>query len=222
MTPARRPGGAAPAAGLDPIYPVGMGVIGLDLDGPCADYLGAMRAVAAQIGGVDPSTLPTPITWGLEQWFGDRNKYLKAHHEAVHDLRIFRDLEATPGASETITALHSEGHLIRVISHRLKGGDMDPAVVLPDTVRWLSDNGIPFDDIAFVDDKSDVRADVYIDDDPAVVASLRDMGRQVIVYDLPYNRHVYVPKAARACGWGEAETALRTGLRRSERLRPAV
>lgn len=194
-----------------------MAVLGLDLDGVCADYLAALRAVAAEARGVDPAALPEPKTWGLEEWVGDHDGFLRCHRHAVSERRIFRSLEPLPGAIRAVRRLSSEGHLIRVISNRL-GDGVDRAAAADDTLRWLDEHGLPWDDIAFVSDKSTVAADVYIDDAPRVIERLRLAGLTVVIADLPYNRHI---AGLRSAGWEEGEPMLRNLLREADAARAA-
>ena len=42
-------------------------VLGVDLDGVCADYNTAFRAAVARHRGVDPSTLTTEVTWDFAE-----------------------------------------------------------------------------------------------------------------------------------------------------------
>ena len=43
-------------------------VLGVDLDGVCADYTTAFREIAAQELGVDQSELPLKRSWDFSEW----------------------------------------------------------------------------------------------------------------------------------------------------------
>ena len=43
-------------------------VLGVDLDGVCADYTTAFREIAAQELGVDQSSLPLERSWDFNEW----------------------------------------------------------------------------------------------------------------------------------------------------------
>ena len=163
-------------------------VIGLDLDGVCADYIAALRPVVADLLNVDTATLGTPRLWGFEDWGLTRDSFRAAHSEAVNARRVFRTLDTIPGAVEAVRGLHTAGDTIRVVTNRL--GDLaDPRVVVADTAEWLSTVGLPYHELCFVADKSSVAADVYIDDSPGVLDRLAAAGRPAIVFDHLYNRH---------------------------------
>ena len=48
--------------------PHGNFVLGVDLDGVCADHTGAFRQIVAEELGVDPQSLPEERSWGFEEW----------------------------------------------------------------------------------------------------------------------------------------------------------
>ena len=199
-----------------------MAVLGLDLDGVCGDYLAAMRRVASDRAGVPPDQLPDPKNWGLESWFVDRAGFLSAHREAVHERRIFRSLPVIEGAVEAISALAGRGHQIRIVSNRILDS-VGRSLVIGDTLEWLANNGFVWHDIAFVTgDKSAVAADVNIDDSPAVIRALVNAGRQVVVFEQPYNTQISHPLSLRARTWAEAEPKLRRLLDRADRLAAAA
>jgi uncharacterized protein (TIGR02246 family) len=43
-------------------------VLGVDLDGVCADFYRGLRPIAAEWLGVDVATLPERVSWGLPEW----------------------------------------------------------------------------------------------------------------------------------------------------------
>jgi hypothetical protein len=65
-------------------------VLGVDLDGVCADFYACMREVAAEwfecpIGDLTPSP-----TWGLKEWGVEPDKYDNLHRFAVTSRDLFR------------------------------------------------------------------------------------------------------------------------------------
>src|SRR4051812_43878889 len=96
-------------------------VLGLDLDGVCADYVGGFRLHVARALGVLPSTLREPADWDWTRcgWgIASRQEYLDLHAEAVAD-GLFRDLQPLPGVAESLWRLSNAGIRIRIITHRL-------------------------------------------------------------------------------------------------------
>jgi 5'(3')-deoxyribonucleotidase len=117
----------------------------------------------------------------------------------VLDYRIFATMNVIDGAAEALWELSEAGVWIRIITHRLhlKGGH---SAAMADTVEWLDRNGIPFRDICFLGAKKDVGADMYVDDSPGNVETLRAAGGTTVVFSQPYNTHV---GGLRADGWSD-------------------
>lgn len=181
-------------------------VLGLDLDGVCADYTEGFRHFVANERGLDPSALPDPVDWDWTRcgWgIGSRQEYLDLHARAVA-AGLFRELQPLKGVSEALWSLSDAGVRIRVITHRLivSGGHGAAAA---DTVAWLETHGIPFWDLCFMADKPQVGADLYLDDSPANVAAFREAGLPVVIFDQLYNRHLAGP---RVHDWAEAVGAV--------------
>ncbi|SDF40551.1 5'(3')-deoxyribonucleotidase [Blastococcus fimeti] len=181
-------------------------VLGLDLDGVCADYTDGFRRFVAAERGVSPDTLPDPVDWDwtLCGWgISSREEYLDLHARAV-EAGLFRDLDPLPGVSAALWRLSEAGVRIRVITHRLivSGGH---GAAASDTVTWLERHRIPFWDLCFVAAKPEVGADLYVDDSPTNLAAFSAAGLAALVFDQPYNRHVTGPRVA---DWAAAADAV--------------
>lgn len=176
-------------------------VLGVDIDNVLADYTGGLRRVVAQDRAVPPATLPTPTRWNYDEWGLDEDSFHEFHRKAVTEHRMFRDLDPIPGGARVLQRLSEQGVRIRIITHRLYLSGTHE-VVASDTVEWLEKHDIPYWDLCMVAKKGDVGCDLYIDDAPHNVQALRDIGRKVIVFDWPYNRHLDGP---RATSWDDVE-----------------
>jgi len=176
-------------------------ILGVDLDGVCADHTEAFRRVVAQERGVDPATLPSQTSWNFYEWGLDDATFLELHRKAVLEHRMFRDMPVMEGAAESLWRLSDAGVWIRIVTHRLYA-NWGHATAVGDTVEWLDQAGIPYRDLCFLGQKPQVDAQVYLDDAPHNVEALRAEGNVVIVFDQPYNRDVEGP---RACSWPEVE-----------------
>ena len=176
-------------------------ILGVDLDGVCGDYTGALRDVAIARTGADPATLPLERSWDFTEWGLTEEQFAELHQAAVVEHRIFRSMPVIEGAAETLWRLSDAGIWIRIITHRLYL-NWGHATAVADTVDWLDQVGIPYRDLCFLGAKPQVEADCYVEDAPHNVAALRETGAQVIVFDQPYNRHVAGPRAA---DWAEVE-----------------
>jgi len=170
-------------------------ILGVDLDGVCADYEGAFRASVARRSGRDPDTLPPQtVLDAYSQWELSFEAFEQAHRRAVLEDRIFRTMRPLSGVSEALWELSDRGVWIRIITHRLLF-NWAHETSAADTAWWLDTHHIPYRDLCFIGDKPDVGADVYVDDSPRHVTALRQAGRRAIVFDQPYNRDLPPPRA---------------------------
>jgi len=176
-------------------------VLGVDLDGVCADHTLGFRAVVAAERGVDPESLTLERSWGFSEWNLDEADFERLHELAVVRYRMLRDLELIEGAADVLWRLSDAGVWIRIITHRLYT-NWGHAIAAGDTAEWLDAVRIPYRDLCFVGAKPDVGADLYIDDGAHNVSALREAGREVIVFDAPYNRDLEGPRAEH---WGQVE-----------------
>jgi 5'(3')-deoxyribonucleotidase len=179
-------------------------VLGVDLDGVCADYTAAFRDLVADDRDVDPSTLDTEVSWDFAEWGLDRDEFLRLHRHGVIERRMFRDMGAIAGASDALWRLSDAGVWIRIITHRLVT-NWGHATIVSDTVEWLDAQRIPYRDLCFLGAKPEIQADAYIEDAPHNVEGLRATGNTVVVFDQPYNRSLAGPRAST---WEEAESLI--------------
>ena len=176
-------------------------VLGVDLDGVCGAYTDAFRAVVAAERGVDLASLGPQLSWEFAEWGVPPEEFDRFHRAAVLEHRIFRTMDAIPGAAEALWRLSDAGVWIRIITHRLVV-HWGHQIAVGDTVAWLDANGVPYRDLCFLGRKPEVEADLYIDDAPHNVAALRAAGNEVVVFDQPYNQAV---DGLRATTWADVE-----------------
>ncbi len=179
-------------------------VLGVDLDGVCAQHTLAFRKIVAQERNVPEDSLTLECSWGFEEWGFEDGDFEQYHRRAVVEHRMLANMPAMPGASRALWRLSEAGVWIRIITHRLYT-NWDHAIAAGDTAEWLDKAKIPYRDLCFVGGKTAVDAHVYIEDAPHNVEALRAEGRTVIAFDQPYNRHLPPP---RATTWEEAESLI--------------
>jgi 5'-nucleotidase len=190
-------------------------VLGVDVDNVLADYTGGLRRIVAAERGIEPDLLPDPSRWSAyEEWGFTPETFDALHRRSVVEHRLFRDLEPMPGAADVLRRLSERGVRIRIVTHRLYLSGMHQ-LAASDTVAWLDAHDIPYWDLCMVARKADVGCDLMIDDAPHNVAALRDIGRRVVVYDWPYNRHLAGPRAG---DWAEVEQLCEGQLLNVEKL----
>jgi 5'(3')-deoxyribonucleotidase len=188
-------------------------ILGVDLDGVCADYETALRNAYASRRGIDPATLPPQTTMdAYSEWGLSPEEYREEHRHAVVENRLFRVMRPLDGVSEALWSLSDKGVWIRIITHRLFFNGIHE-VVAADTANWLDEHNIPYRDLCFIGAKPDVGADLYIDDAPHNVLALRTKGREVIVFDQPYNQQLPGP---RAFTWADVVAHVEAVLARDE------
>ncbi len=175
-------------------------ILGVDLDGVCADYEQGLRLFLSADRGVGPESLPPAEHWSLagSGWFDTEQEYSSAHDRAVGS-GMFAHLPVIPDAAQTLSQLSKDGVRIRIITHRLLRPGFHRRVVA-DTVGWLEDSHIPFWDLCFVADKTTVGCDLLIDDGPHNLLAMHVAGLPVLAFDQRYNRHVPGP---RVHSWAE-------------------
>jgi hypothetical protein len=176
-------------------------VFGVDLDGVVADFYGGLRPIAAEWLGVDLSTLPERVSWGLVEWGVDQapGGYDALHKFAVMQRELFLALPPMAKAPQALRRVSKAGVRIRIITHRLFIKYFHQ-VAVSQTIQWLDRHDIPYWDLCFMQQKTAVGADLYIEDSPANIERLRAEGAKTIVFSNSTNEHLPGP---RANNWGD-------------------
>ncbi|HEX6600829.1 MAG TPA: hypothetical protein VF034_16055 [Gemmatimonadaceae bacterium] len=170
-------------------------ILGVDLDGVCADFYAKMREVAAEWFERPLDDLTPDVSYGLPEWgITGSEQYTSLHRFAVTQRELFSSAAMIPGARKYLRLLSNEGARIRVITHRLFIHYFHNAAVAQ-TVDWLDRYGIPYWDLCFMKQKEQVGADIYLEDTPSNVASLRAEGFYTICFGNSTNKDVAEPRA---------------------------
>jgi 5'(3')-deoxyribonucleotidase len=183
-------------------------ILGLDLDGVCADFYRKMRTVAAEWLGKNIDDLPADVTYGFPEWGLKDGEYDRIHRFAVTQRDLFSDVDHISGAPQSIRRLGTEGVRIRIITHRLFIRHFHETAV-QQTVRWLDNHAIPYWDLCFMRDKTAVDADLYVEDSPSNIERLLETAPgRVVVFTNSTNSKMFdgIP---RANTWQEAEELIR-------------
>lgn len=175
-------------------------VIGVDLDGVCADFYGRMREIAAEWFELPLDALATDVSYGLKEWgVSGKKQYESLHRYALNQRELFKTMPMISGARKYLRMLSDEGYHIRIITHRLFI-HYSHASAVQQTVAWLDGHGIPYWDLCFMKEKSEVGADIYVEDNPDNVTRLREKGLYTICFANSTNKHIASP---RAISWNE-------------------
>jgi 5'(3')-deoxyribonucleotidase len=171
-------------------------VIGVDLDGVCADFYGRMREVAAEWFETPLRQLTRDVEYGLKQWgISSKEQYESLHRFAVTQRELFSTQKMMPGARRYLRRLSDEGYRIRIITHRLTIRYFHSTAVRQ-TIEWLDYHGIPYWDLCFMKEKDQVGADIYVEDTPKNLKRLRRRGHYAICFANSTNRQISAPRAA--------------------------
>ena len=170
-------------------------VLGVDLDGVCADFYERMREIASEWFEVEIDKLTKKVTYGLEEWgVKDNEQYQSLHRFAVTQRDLFKTEPMIPGARQYLRKLSDEGYRVRIITHRLFIHYFHELAVRQ-TIEWLDHHGIPYWDLCFMKEKDQVGADIYIEDSPANIESLRKRELYAICFANSTNVHISKPRA---------------------------
>ena len=170
-------------------------VLGVDLDGVCADFYGRMREVAAEWFEKPLHELNPDVTFGLREWgIQSDAQYQSLHRFAVSERNLFGTVAMIPGARRVLRQLSDEKYHIRIITHRLFIYYFH-AIAVQQTIEWLDHYGIPYHDLCFMKDKDQVGADIYIEDSPRNVESLRAAHHYTICFANSTNKDITDPRA---------------------------
>ena len=169
-------------------------VLGVDLDGVCADFYGHMRGITAEWFERDIKTLTPDVSYGLPEWGVKPDEYASLHRFAVTQRDLVSSVPMIPGARSVLRQLSSEGYRIRIITHRLFIQYFHEMAVRQ-TIEWLDRHGIPYWDLCFMKQKDQVGADIYVEDSPSNVVALRKSGHYTICFANSTNKRVEKPRA---------------------------
>jgi 5'(3')-deoxyribonucleotidase len=190
-------------------------ILGVDLDGVCADFYGRMREIASEWFEKPLEQLTPSPSYGLEEWgIENHEQYESLHRFAVTQRGLFKTCETIPGARVYLRRLSDEGVRIRIITHRLFIHFFHRDAV-NQTIDWLDHYGIPYWDLCFMKDKEQVGADIYVDDSPDNIIKLRSMGLYTICFANSTNADMGPPFA------GSWEEVYRLVHARGEELKRA-
>jgi 5'(3')-deoxyribonucleotidase len=150
---------------------------------------------------VDIATLPERVSWGLGEWGVEQapGGYERLHRFAVTQRELFLKMPPMAGAPQALRRLSIDGVRIRIITHRLFIKYFHQ-VAVSQTIEWLDRHDIPYWDLCFMQQKTAIGADLYIEDSPTNIERLRAEGAKTIVFSNSTNEQLPGPRAG---SWDE-------------------
>ncbi len=138
------------------------------------------RGTYGSAGGLDSSEIEHSV---LEEIFS------RFHEESIPRLPLY------PGAKYTLDIMHQTCRIIIVTARR--------PYSRPQTLKWLTMHGIPFDALYHTEEKTEIPESITlaIDDHPEHLLSYQAVEARVFVMDQPWNRQVDDLKVIRVNGW---------------------
>lgn len=169
--------------------------VGVDLDGVGYDFVDSVRtwllrclpknhpgrSELGRMGYRDNET-----TWDFyENWNLSLDEFLFLCALGVDAEHVFRVGVPHEGFVEGLHLLRDSGHTVSIVTDRSLG-----ALSRESTLGWLNEWAIPYDDLIFTEDKTSVKADIFIEDRGRNYYALHNAGTLCYLLDRPWNRHV--------------------------------
>ena len=154
--------------------------IGVDLDGVVYPFIEDLAQYVAGTTGRPLAELVSPTCWDFygTDWGYDKHTYHQFVIEGVASGDLFTFCEPLPGSKQALRRLRKLGHTVHIITARGFGPNARPL-----TCKWLSDYKIPHDSLTFAVDKRVMDVDFMLDDKPANVDDMREVGCAAYLLD---------------------------------------
>ena len=180
-------------------------VLGVDLDGVCADFMAGLRPIAAEWLNVPVDNLTEAPSYNAPEWGLDgAGGFNDLYEYAVTRRDLFANLPPVPNASLVLRRLWtSKKPRIRIITHRLYFEGYHRAAI-NQTVHWLDRWAFPYWDICFMKRKDAVEADVYVEDSESNIKDLRAKNKYTIAFMNSTNAQCAFADPC-AGDWGDVE-----------------
>jgi uncharacterized HAD superfamily protein len=155
--------------------------LAIDIDSTLHPYWDQLAGIAKRRFGVD---LPydSQATWAIKRLTPEQ---LEACVQETHTKEHVLAAEPYPQAVETVTRWHEQGHFIHITSHRASDAH-------PHTSEWLTNIGLPHDELYCSNDKIarcvEIGIDVLIDDSPQNLLRAVEAGIVAATIEHPWNR----------------------------------
>lgn len=161
-----------------------MTIIGIDLDGVCANYTDSLIKTARELNQpIEASLGDIPTTYQMVEprWFSSKDHWWITHLKTMGQANLITPL-VQPDVFTSV--LESEHRLIAVTARHHDYSNL--------TRQWV-DTHFPgvFEEVIFTEDKHEVPIDYLVEDNPFNVASAMGQGIKVALVDYAYNQDAF-------------------------------
>lgn len=159
--------------------------IAMDLDGVVFNWVEAfIDYTNAKYGYADDSYEFTQWSFFMQEDVELNEEQFVESYKEFNDYRMWQGLEIYPNVKNSLCALHSMGHEIIYLTHRIAGSEMS-------TLKSLVHNGLPINGILFERDKARVAKElgckIGVDDKPQTLIEYNKAGILPVKMKHKYN-----------------------------------
>lgn len=167
--------------------------IGIDLDGCAYPFSEEFTPYAAKRLGVEK--LPPIYDWEFHssQWALSDEQLNDLIADAFLEQQVWHSAAPYTGFAEALWKLDEAGHTIVICSNRGIRSDIERSAKLV-TAKWLLDNRVPYNELILSADKRDADADIFIDDRPQAIPTLRLAGVDAVYMHRKWNQEYPYPR----------------------------
>jgi FMN phosphatase YigB (HAD superfamily) len=154
--------------------------VGVDLDDVLYPFVQSLACFVHERTGRPLEELGPATCWEFyERYWGlPKNEFLELFEAGVDAGVVFSKGDPLPGSVEAVRALKEVGHSVHIVTDRFVGRRSHA-----NTEEWLAKHEIPYDSLTYSRDKTVVRTDAFVDDNPKNVLALREVGCAAFLLD---------------------------------------
>lgn len=172
--------------------------LGIDIDGVIFDTVGEFRRFVYAIGNPYENSIHRDVTqWNFSDWQMSKEQFSDLFVQFFRSDRIAKGSLHDKNTAQALKNLSNAGHHITLVTSRFHGIPelkLHKKIIVQNTMECLDWHSIYYDDVCFLEDKSKVDCDIYLDDAPHNIKNLKDTGYFTVIFDQLYNRHLDGPR----------------------------
>ena len=155
--------------------------VGVDLDDVLYPFYQGLALFVHEHTGRPLQELGPATCWEFyeKDWGYTEDEFLGLFEAGVDSGAVFLEPGPLPGSVEAVQALKAAGHTVHIVTDRFVGKRSHA-----NTEEWLAKHDVPFDSLTYSRDKTVVRTDAFIDDNPRNVLALREVGCAAFLLDV--------------------------------------